>query len=214
MTDQDWRNLALVPVALLAGMGLLLILRRRQLLGPEPLRKTVHVGIGGAALALPWLFETAMAVWLVACLCMLAFAYLRTKWSFLGPILQEVDRPSWGEMAWAVAVALCFQLRQGTTDYLAAVLILTLADPAAALVGKRWGRHKFATIGGEKSLEGSGACFLTALAILGIGTLAGWGLPLAFILGIAAAVTMLEAGLGWGGDNLAVPLCVLLLWPG
>ena len=47
-----------------------------------------------------------------------------------------------------------------------ALLCLALADAAAALAGKRFGRHVFVLRGKKKSLEGSAACFAVALASL------------------------------------------------
>jgi dolichol kinase len=79
-----------------------------------------------------------------------------------------------------------------------ALSYLVVGDSAAALVGHRFGRHRF----GSKSLEGSLACLAACLAV-GIVTLPGQ--PIA-ILGGALAATLAE-GLPWPvEDNWSVPL--------
>ncbi|MFO1448417.1 MAG: hypothetical protein U1F61_09700 [Opitutaceae bacterium] len=43
------------------------------------------------------------------------------------------------------------------------VALLTFADAAGAMIGTRWGRHKFATLEGTKSVEGSIAVGVTGM---------------------------------------------------
>lgn len=79
------------------------------------------------------------------------------------------------------------------------ILYAGLADAVAALVGRRFGRLRTST---GKSLEGSVAFFLTALA-------AGWALPwLPFLPAVIAAlvVTAVEATPLPGDDNLLIPI--------
>jgi dolichol kinase len=90
----------------------------------------------------------------------------------------------------------------------AAMTDLVLGDAAAALVGRRWGQHRY----GEKSVEGSLACFAvcwlaTALLVPGR-TVA--------VLASACVATLLEARPLGLDDNLAMPLgaaAVLVWWP-
>jgi dolichol kinase len=97
-------------------------------------------------------------------------------------------------LAWGYAATwLLFAPRTAT----AAILVAALADPAAALVGRRLGR------GGGKSWVGSLACGATAWAVLAAG---GWG-------GLAAVGGAVAAGIvervPWpGADNLLVPVAV------
>lgn len=85
----------------------------------------------------------------------------------------------------------------------AAIVVTAVADPAAAIVGSRYGR------GGAKSPEGSLACAGAAALILAVFGVAPAALALAAV-GAAAAERV-----PWRGvDNLAVPLVVgaLLRW--
>jgi len=77
-----------------------------------------------------------------------------------------------------------------------AVLVLGLGDPAAATVGRRFGRKPF--LGG--TLEGTLAFFVVCAAI--VGTRHGWAA--AVVAGVAAALAERRS---WPiDDNLAVPL--------
>lgn len=79
-----------------------------------------------------------------------------------------------------------------------AMLFMSLGDSAAALVGIRYGRLRL----GNKTLEGTAACFVVCLAI----ALAG-GLPGSVALAGAATATIAEL-IPWGviNDNVAIPL--------
>jgi dolichol kinase len=88
----------------------------------------------------------------------------------------------------------------------AGILVMGLADPAAALVGRRAGRHRYP---GGKSLEGSlaflGAAFMVLLAIPGVS--AGAAALLAGSLAVVEAPTFRI------DDNLYLPaLAAGLVW--
>jgi len=96
---------------------------------------------------------------------------------------------AWGYFAaWAIF---------GPRHAAAAIVVGGLADPAAALIGRRYGR------GPGKSLAGSAAC-----AGAGAAALAAWGfaLPIAVAGGLVAAVA--ERAPWRGADNILVPLAV------
>lgn len=83
------------------------------------------------------------------------------------------------------------------------VLVLSLADPAASVVGRLWGRHSL----GKGSREGTAAFFLVASAV----TLPFAGLPGALMAaGVVAIFEVLPTGID---DNLTVPVVTALaLW--
>jgi dolichol kinase len=91
-----------------------------------------------------------------------------------------------------------------------AIAILIISDTTSALIGRRFGRHRFLA----KSLEGSLAFFVSALLVVLVAPKI-QKLPLEYILGfIAAAIgTVVEALPIKIDDNLTIPLSVgFSLW--
>ena len=139
----------------------------RRAVAPETVRKALHGLMGGVALTLPWVFD---AFWPVAVLAglsvalMLAVRRVPLLRRHVGGVLHGVGRRSYGEVCFPVAVCALFALSGGGgLSYTIPLLLLTLADSAAALVGVRLGRTRYATLDGFKSGEGSLAFFLVAL---------------------------------------------------
>ena len=88
--------------------------------------------------------------------------------------------------------------------------ILIISDSVAALVGRRFGRHRFF----EKSLEGSAAFFASALLVVAL-TPKHFDLPVEFLFGAVAALvaTVAEAASVNIDDNLTIPVSVAAtLW--
>lgn len=178
--------------------------------GPEMQRKAVHMLMALVALPLPWLPLPPLVVPATAALALLLLLLIR--WlpglrATLGRALYAVGRPSLGELCFPVAVALLYLLAQNDPrPYVMSLLLLALADPAAALVGKRLGRPARP---GDKTLAGSLAFFGVALCC-GTGGLGLAGIPAgyALIAGLllAALTTEIERHSRFGLDNLFVPL--------
>jgi dolichol kinase len=91
-----------------------------------------------------------------------------------------------------------------------AIAILIISDTTSALIGRRYGKHRFLA----KSLEGSTAFFVSAvLVILAAPKID--QLPMEYIIGLVAAAvgTVVEALPIKIDDNLTIPLSVgLSLW--
>ncbi len=82
--------------------------------------------------------------------------------------------------------------------------ILIISDTAAALIGRRFGKHKFLA----KSLEGSLAFFISAVIVVLATPKVTYSLE-EYLIGIAgAAVATLGENLsyGWADDNFVIPL--------
>ncbi|GIX06646.1 MAG: hypothetical protein KatS3mg115_1049 [Candidatus Poribacteria bacterium] len=90
------------------------------------------------------------------------------------------------------------------TVAIAAMSFLIFGDVAAALVGMAIGRVR---ILGNKTLEGSLACFVVCVAV-GIALFSGAGWPHALILALTGATVATTAELLplWVNDNLTIPL--------
>jgi dolichol kinase len=86
-----------------------------------------------------------------------------------------------------------------------AFAILIISDSAAALIGRRFGRHPFL----GKSLEGTSAFFVTALAVVAAAPKIAY-LPAEYLIGGASALlgTFVEAGALGIDDNLSIPLSI------
>jgi len=88
--------------------------------------------------------------------------------------------------------------------------ILIISDTVAALVGMRYGRHRFL----RKSLEGALAFFLSALIVVGVTPKAAY-LPIEYLIGFLGALagTFVEALSIAVDDNLSIPLSIgALMW--
>lgn len=214
-----WLGIA-VELALLAiWMGGLSLYQRWQPLAPETSRKLFHIGGGLTTLTFPWVFASAWPVILLALITipsLLALKYIRAFKGNLGTVLYRVDRKSFGELYFPLSVCLLFVVAQANALlFLIPILILTLADPMAAVIGGRYGRLRYKITRGQKSVEGSAAFFLVAfpsvLFPLLLGTTTGRveALLIAVLVGL---LVMLAEAVAWEGlDNLFIPLCSCFL---
>lgn len=206
---------ATVP-ALLVGLRLY---QRRYRPDPEWVRKLMHVGGGLIACSLPALFETAAPVLFLCAatfLGLLALRYLSALKRGIGSVICCVDRRSSGDLCFPVAVAILFLVaRDNSILYFVPLLILTFADPAAALVGTRYGFTRLGWSQGAKSLEGSVAFFFVAFfsahfPLFLMDDAAGAEALLAAAL-LSLLLTVVEAAARDGLDNLLIPVCGLFL---
>lgn len=207
-------GIAAVLGALAVTLGGLKRWQRAARPHPELVRKVAHVGMGLVTLSFPWVFAGATPV-VVLCLGAAAgLASIRVVPALgraVGSVLGGVRRASWGEIYFPAAVATVFVLSRGDRLlYLVPILLLTVADAAGALVGVFYGRTRYRTGEGGKSLEGSLAVFLASFLATHVPLLlvAEIGRPesLLIALNIAALATMLEAVAAGGADNVLLPL--------
>lgn len=219
-----WSDLA-AALATVVALGVVLVLLRLAArhcgLSPEGSRKALHVAMGCVCASFPWLFHSP---WSVAATCLTStLLLLLLRWHrdlrpTLGSVLYGVSRHSFGEVYFALAVILLFFLAGDEPAlFLAPVLLLTLGDAVAALVGVAYGRTTYETRDTRKSWEGSIALFtISFLAVLVpvlLLTATGRLESLLVALLVALLAVMLE-GLSWRGlDNLVLPLgAFALLW--
>jgi len=99
-------------------------------------------------------------------------------------------------------------------EYVVPILVLTLADAVAAVVGLHAGRHRYSTGEGVKSWEGTAAFCITAFLCTCLPLIyAGMEWPHAVL--IAACVSLIggivEATAWQGIDNLLLPFSTLLM---
>ena len=200
----------------LAGVAAVLVasemLYSRRLLRGERERKFIHIIVGCYVAAWPWLISWH---WIqVIGLGMLAIVLANHRRQKLH-ISGGVHRRSWGEIFFALAIVLCASLTNVKVFFAIAILHLALADGLAALFGKKYGSNwKYHFWGANKTLVGSATFWLCSLTILGFGLLAatsqvGYSHYVLLCLALPPILTLAEASLGFGLDNLAVPLIVI-----
>ena len=210
--SEPWIGVGLVIATFGALLAIFSIIA--PLLQPEVLRKGLHMSMGLTTLSFPWLFDTPWPVVIVAGASAIAFLGFRARFVLfrrLANAMHGIKRVSVGEYCFVGATCIVFALApDDPVLYCIPMLLLTLADSAAALVGTTWGTHRYMTMGDYKTLEGSAAFFVVAFACIAVPL--AWFTPathpelLAAALLIAVAMTVLEAAVGGGFDNLLVPL--------
>lgn len=220
-------TLALPP---LAGMALVggalggMMLGLRALRGrvhPELIRKLLHVGMGLVTLTFPWLFAERWPVAVLGGLATALMLLLRQSSAVrarLGGVVDGVERQarSLGEVYYPVGVAALFWFSAGDPiAFCVPLLMLSLGDAVAALVGVRYGTLHYTTDDGRKSWEGSAAFFLVAFLSVHVPLLLfsdtgrAESLFIGLILGLL--VMLVEAAAWRGLDNLFIPLGGFLL---
>ncbi|AUB42839.1 VTE5, phytol kinase [Nostoc flagelliforme CCNUN1] len=223
MTNNDFIGLAISYVyaisLLVIGEGL------RRLFGVKPdlTRKVIHIGAG------MWVFGVLLLFnhWEIGIIPFASFIglnYLFYRYRVIGAMDTQDSSP--GTVYFAISVTLLFGLLwrpDGPVDSVAiavaGIMAMTWGDALAALIGRRFGQHKYQVGNSVRSWEGSAAMFVasTVVIFLVLLLLPGSSLsPLAKPFSLAWALltavitatfaTLAEAVSPHGTDNLSVPL--------
>jgi dolichol kinase len=168
-----------------AANGIIVVLALQTI----PVGRWTALGLLGAAFAVMVLVD-----WGRLANPRLNHLFFRTFSSLVSPReARKVASSTWYVLG--VILALLLFPRQ---EALAGILVLALADPAAGLVGRRWGRRPF----GAGTLEGTAA--FVVVAFVAILPFAPWWAALA-----AAMVAAMVERTPWNvDDNLVIPVTV------
>jgi dolichol kinase len=171
-------------------------------------RKAVHVFSGVIALTFPYYIHSHWVV--LGLVGFFGLLMIITKRTHLLSSVHEVGRKSYGSLYYPLAIYLIYLLASHTPVlYFTSILVLTVSDAFAALVGKKYGTIKYEIEGNIKSLEGS-VCFLflsficvllPLLLMSNIGNLE--AIFIALIISIL--LTGFEAISPTGSDNIIIP---------
>jgi phytol kinase len=177
-------------------------------------RKLVHIGAGPVVL-LAWGCGIPKAIALPAAGVVTLLAALNHRLRLL-PGIEDIDRHSYGTIAYGASITLLFWLLwPGSPQPVAAgVLAMAFGDGLAGLVGPVVASPRWQVWGQTRSLAGTAVMGgMTALVLLVVALLhPATAPPLWALLLIAAAATILEQWATAGVDNLTVPLAVAGLW--
>ena len=218
----NWLGIALVLIILTALLATLSWYKRIFSPHPEIVRKLLHIGMGLAILPVPWLFDAAWPALVLVAITAPVLMALRTtrlqgNW---GAVLGGVGRKqSLGEIYFVGGVAVLFLLTgDDPLRFSIPILLLALADAAAALIGIRYGRRYYTTFGGDKTLEGSLAFLVAAFFCIQMPLLLFSALQpietLLIALLLSLLLMMVEAVAWRGLDNFFIPIFGFVLLDG
>jgi phytol kinase len=214
---------ACLPAMGLMGAGWLLVLAlvelmdRRWHVYAEHTRKLAHVGAGLIALFAPAVFPTHWPMLFLA-IVFSVILVLSRRLRLVRP-LHDGSRESLGDVIYPGSLYMLFLLAEGNALlFQIPILVLTMADASAALVGQRYGRLRYRVTGNTRSLEGSLAFVMVAflailVPVLVSGRVEGMGTVL-FAGVIAVAIAVIEAVCPQGLDNFFIPVGTLFLLEG
>lgn len=190
-------------------------LYRKYSVRAEFTRKLVHIGTGILTLLFPLLLSKIISVFIL-CSVFGVILYISIKAELL-PSINQIDRPSSGSILYPASIFICyvcFKLNNNLLCFYLPVLTLAICDPVAALIGKRWPVGSFIVRYNHKTLSGTFAFFVAALAITAFMFTQMTDLPPEIILRktvfLAVVASAAEAVSTRGFDNLTIPLSVLL----
>ena len=206
------------PILALVSIGLVALLLRfvRWYQSERPLprflfRKALHALIGTVTLVMTIPFHHRG--WAMVPPALFAASNASPKLRSYVPGLAEDPREARGLWMFPLAVCLVYLLfwdfgHRGAV--LAGIAALAFGDPAAAVVGTRWGQRRYTQWAHGRSVEGSIAFFLVAAVSTAIVAAACPGGPSPVRAGVGCGVVgaVAEALSPPGVDNLTIPLLV------
>ncbi|NCB40398.1 MAG: hypothetical protein EOM80_16685 [Erysipelotrichia bacterium] len=214
--DSEFGSALIVASIFLALVGTGEILRGFSLCSQEATRKFVHLTGGIVSLSFAYIFKSH---WTVLGLC-IAFVSLMVTTKKLGMLqsVHGVKRKSSGDLLHPIAIYLTFTVTtyfEKPDFYLISIMVLSVSDALAAIVGVSYGFKVYSVEEERKSLEGSFIFLLSTFLIVHIGLLllthvGRMECVLAALL-ISVLVTCFEAISLGGADNIIIPFGTLFI---
>ncbi len=182
---------------------------RRHITHSEFSRKFVHITVGSFVAFWPFYLT-----WNQIRLLSLSFLVVVgiSKYFRLFRVIHSVQRPTMGELYFALAAGAITYVTHDKWIYMASLLQMSLADGFAAVMGVRYGRQSYLVFSHRKSIVGSLTFFVTSFAILAaFSQAAGVHLGIVYMFSAAGLAAVIENFAVAGLDNLLVPLAIALL---
>jgi phytol kinase len=183
---------------------------RKKTSNDEFSRKFIHITVGSFVAFWPF-FLSWNSIRILSIAFLVTISISRALGIFQA--IHSVQRPTWGEVYFAIAVGAITFITHNKWIYAAALLQMSLADGLAAVIGTRHGgRYKYLVFNHVKSLAGTLTFFVVSVTIL---LLFNGNFPtqleLLPIVGISLMASFIENVFATGLDNLLVPVLISLL---
>ncbi len=191
--------------------GLLMISEfwwRKQRAHNEFSRKFVHITVGSFVAFWPF-FLTWNQIRAMSLAFLIVVAI--SKYLHIFRAIHSAQRPTMGELFFALSVGAVTIITQDKWIYMVALLQMSLADGLAAIIGIRYGqRHRYTVFGHTKSLLGTFTFFIVSLTLLiaGFSYASGSEVPIPFAISLAVVMSLIENIGIQGIDNLLIPILV------
>jgi phytol kinase len=167
-------------------------------LDKEYSRKFVHIVSGSIVAFLP-IFISFKQIALLS-LIFIPIMYV-SKIRKLFPSIHDVKRSTFGEIYFPLSILIVSLVFPETRIFVYAILVMAISDGLASILGLKYGKKKYGIFSASKSYFGSTTFFIctTLIGILVLTT------SLFNVLILAMFLTLIEAGLSEGLDNLVLP---------
>ncbi len=202
-------NLVISVIVILTLICISELLWRLRNIETEFTRKFVHISVG-----------TFVAFWSLYLsryqIILLSIAFVVvvviSRYVKLFQAIHSVQRPTWGELLFAASVGLLAYVASTHWIYSSALLIMSIADGMAAVIGMKFGKsNRYSIFGYAKSIAGTVTFFIVTMIILSTYAIFTPGIFSIWFIGIALVATLLENVAVRGFDNLLVPLFVAVM---
>lgn len=206
-------SLGVFAFSFLCLFGVGEVLNEKLKIESEYTRKFIHLMTGLIVLLFPYYYESPISV-LLLCSSFLLLLGLSKKYKKLNSI-NGIKRNSFGSEYYPISVFICFLVyyyQHNIIYYNLPILILAIADPLAAIVGKKTNFIKY-KVGEEYKTVGGSMAFMSATFVITFLTfhflhvnINVWSVIL-----ISMTTTVVEAFSKKGSDNLWIPISSILL---
>lgn len=182
---------------------------RRNKQHSEFSRKFVHIVVGSFVAFWPYLMGYNYIRFLS--IAFIVTVFFSKKYNIFKSI-HSVNRPTLGEVCFALAVGLSTYTASSHLIYLIAMLHMSLADGMAAIVGTKFGKNNsYHALGNKKSVAGSATFLVISLILMTVYCVFAHQDFNIWIVALSGLITVVENISPAGLDNLLIPLVVALM---
>lgn len=188
-------------------------LRHKKIIHGEIARKFVHITVG--AFIATWPYYLSMLTIEILSFALLLGVVVSRYMTFFKAI-HEVNRKTWGDLLFPLGIGLSAVLASEPWIFSAAILHLSLADGAAALVGERYKKAgQYIIFGQKKSVVGTLVFWLVSFMIISALLMTHYDqlslVAVPLLLGLTSTTTLIENIAPNGTDNIFVPFVVVVV---
>ncbi|WP_352418257.1 diacylglycerol/polyprenol kinase family protein [Proteiniborus sp.] len=200
--------ISIVFVFLIIGISSLL--SKSNIISKEGSRKFIHVGVSNWWIIAMIFFDNNICAAIVPGLFVL-INYASYKKQIFSAMERDGSKKDLGTVYYAISLLILalITFKNKELSYIGAlgILIMGYGDGFAAIIGTKYGKHKFRVLGNIKSIEGSLAMFVFSFVVSVIILYIFDPVNVLYIgLLVALLSTILEMFSPMGLDNLTVPL--------